>query len=565
MINILNRTCRHISRRFADQSGLSLIEIMVSMMIFLAVSAGVAGTITSGLRTTVYTRLATMGKAQAQEQTEEMRALPFHVPYSADPDIGTTSDVDLLDRYYPNLSTPVITDGWGWQGWFTPASGTYTRKSPEDDHGIVRTVETHFINNDGSVIIPATFDTNSEGHDTPPSQLVEIRVTTSWADRTGDNSYTIVSRISSTNEYQGCYSNSNSHVDVISGLISISTGSGEPYASFLNGNFGEGHARVDTGCEVGTQAWGAAGEVVLTAGNTYLGAYASVTGPPNRMASDGPGTVGPTMEWPVTSINNTTAQAQTAVAESLGGLISAEGGVTVESMNEELQQVDGWPGATIEGYRQWDFSNPVIEAVGVAASEPSLASLQQLLDVTTGEGAVVIEQVNILPLVAKTAGVPSAPQGLIFVRGFTAEVISNANGREWGASNQVTYSATIGIFDPSSPADCVGDNCYDLFALAGPDNPIQTAINLASSNYRLQNELFTEFHSYTGGEISAASAASSDGTSATISVDALLKVTARFGTEVRWNTANDEITLVNPQGLEQVWLGAIDVALHQET
>mgnify|MGYP001791832723 FL=1 len=125
------------------------------------------------------------------------------------------------------------------------------------------------------------------------------------------------------------------------------------------------------------------------------------------------------------------------------------------------------------------------------------------------------------------------------------------------------------MFNPARAATCTGDDCYDKFVVDGPTNPIQAAIDLSgSTNYNLQKALLTEFHSYTNKEINDASYKSSDGTTATVNIDAIMKISARFGTGVALKTSKPqqgEISIVNPQGLEQVWLGAFDESIYQES
>ena len=100
----------------SDDAGLTLIEVMVAMMIFLIISAGIAGAMITGLKANVSARQSTFGKEAAEQRIEEMRARPYYVPYNTDSEIGTTGDIDLLDRYYPNLSTTPSVDGEGWTG-----------------------------------------------------------------------------------------------------------------------------------------------------------------------------------------------------------------------------------------------------------------------------------------------------------------------------------------------------------------------------------------------------------------------------------------------------------------
>lgn len=603
----LNRLFTSMKNRLAREDGLTLVEILVSMMVFLIVSAGVAGTLTSGLKATAHTKLATMGKAQAQEQIEEMRSRVFYVPYSEDADVGSTADVDLLDLYYPSLNTTATTDGQGWQGWFTAGGGDafYTRESPVDEMGIVRTVETRFIDNLGNVIVPdASYDTNTVEGDFPPSNLVEVSVTTSWLDRTGANSYQLVSRISATGQAvqgagdslgeQGCNSTSRSYVDSIGGIFTIHSGNDDddgdgdddydgdeddddeddnghddddddddaydPFTDVLSGIYGEGYASVETGCENQVIGRGTSGSYTINS-VTQNAAEASAIGPPGANEYAGPTSVGPLAGWPSISITNGVAEGFVE-AEDMEGHITAQGEARLGGMSASIYEVDGWPGDSVSGYRRWDFLNPVVQVSGPGGDDQFWSELQQEGLHAEGVGKIHLPQINILPLEAKTSNTPSAFQGLIFIRNFTAEVHSHA-GQGTG-TNTITYSATIGMFNPSKSASCTGDACYDLYASIGPNNPIQTAISLADSNYRLQNALFSEFHSFTASEIMAATYG--DDTAATVNIDALLKISAKIGTEIRWKTGNphlNQITLIDEQGYGDFWLGGYDVSLNE--
>ena len=58
---------------------------------------------------------------------------------------------------------------------------------------------------------------------------------------------------------------------------------------------------------------------------------------------------------------------------------------------------------------------------------------------------------------------------------------------------------------------------------------------------------------------------SADGRTAKITADALVKISAIYGNELRWCGRNNiGITLVTQQGLQKVWIGAIDVSVEQD-
>lgn len=573
MVSVRNMVYRSVNcrRRLAGESGLSLIEILVAMMIFLVVAAGVAGTLMAGIRGTAHARLATMGKAAAQEQIEEMRGRVFFVPYDDDPTVGTTADIDLLDLYYPGLNTSPTTDSGGWTGWYTSSGGDayFTRVSPAGDRGIVRTVETRFVDDSLEVIVPPdAYDANSQDADTPPSNLVQVTVTTTWADRGEEKSYTLDSLISGTGqqppeESSGCLHASNSRATITGGTMVASTGTSDPYTTLVSSTLGSAYVNGSFGCSSSVHATATGGEQVISGGATYTGATASVTGPPDGSESDGPVTAGPPNTWPKPYIGSSTAAAE-VTSEGADNELKAEGEAKAASQTLQLQQVDGVPSGggscSPSNCRRWDFINPVLTVTG-GSEEQAEAELEQVDGVTTITGEVHYQQVNILPLNKATNNPPAAAQGLVFIRNFTATSTSEADPASGSASNSLTYSATVGMFNTSKAAGCSGDACYDLYTIS-PSNPLQTAINLNDSNYKLQKELVTEWQSSSTADINNAMFASADGTSATIDVDALLKISLKYGTGLQLKR-NSVTWWTSQQGLMQVWLGSFNVSVAQ--
>jgi hypothetical protein len=277
--------------------------------------------------------------------------------------------------------------------------------------------------------------------------------------------------------------------------------------------------------------------------------------------------------WPQWSITGSKVEGK---AETDEGELEGEGEATVGGMTVSLQEVDGWPGSLNSGYKQWDFLNPMVQVAGGInggeddpdhQDDQAEAEIKQEDGKIEGEGEAYYQQINILPMLAKTtSGTPSALQGLIFIRNFSAEVKGHVNGHS-GSSPTATYSATIGMFNQSKAANCTGDACYDLYSISGSKDlatTIESVINLNSDGYRLQKALFTEMTSATKQQISKAMTYSSDGKNATFNLDAMLKISSTFGTEVRMSTSKPyAVTLVNQQGLMQVWLGSIAMSLSQ--
>ncbi len=579
-------------RRLGGEDGVTLVEVIVAMAIFLVIATAVAGAMTMGLGTTAKARAATVGKAAAQAQFEEMKSRVFYVPHS-----NSTDAIDMLAKYYPDVNTSRTTDPQGWTGWYTSGNGDayYTKKvSLADSNGITLTVATRFVDNSGNIITPsATYDSAKSGQDYPPSMLVKVQITASWGYGGQNKSYVLNSEISATSE-TSCPQSSNSHADVTGAIFSVSTGTANPYTDFVGGSFGDAHASTGYGCTVSAQARATGGQMTVFGGSTTKGATVAVSGPPPPDSQQSAGPINLSLSiWPALYLTTGSANA----SQSSGGQnqVTAQGNTTVLLQALGLQQLATPSDDGVSGYRRWAFINPAVTVIGsnllggndddecddddggddeggCTQNQMVFANLRERDGTTDANAHVAYQQVDILPLVALTANTPSAAEGLVFVRSFKADADSTVNGSPGGISNKLSYSAEIGIFNPKSPPYCVLDGCYDLYGdcptCIGPainsSNPIQTAINLAQQKYGLQRALFTEWQSFTATDITNAMAASPDGTTASISADALMKMTAKFGTEVRMNPTDGSVVLVNPLGLQQVWLGAINVSVLQK-
>ena len=556
------------------EEGLTLIEIMVAMMIFMVVATGVAGSLITGLRATASGRQSTFGKETAQKRIEEMRSRTFYVPYSSDPNVGTTADYDLLDVYYPNLGTSAYQN---WTGAYYPgADAHFTMVSPPDIHGIITTVETRFVDVNRNVVVPpGSYNSNSPTNDIPPSNLVDVIVTTSWSDRSDLNSYSLESLISSTGQTppvseNGCEHSSNTRVDVQGIVISASLGTADPYTLMLQGTFGDAHASAVYSCNSNLLASATGGKLSVVAGLTSTGATASVSGPPEIERIIGPINLQQPDIWPSLSILNSRVKAQVGGDQS-GMEVEAEGEANVGTQSLSLEEVSGIPLDLISGYKRWDFINPTVTVTGSNSGddgEDIEAEIEQQNGETEGKTEIGYQLVNILPLQQwplLTTTNPSAAQGLIFIRDFHANAHAKANAQPGGQTTTMDYEFTLGMFNPlKSGCDyqSTGDTCYDMYSIT-PETPLQN-VSLGNPGYRLQNELLTEWYSYTNNDITHAMDVSADGKTATITADALVKISGRFGDEIRWNNNDNSISLVNQKGIQKVWFGAIDITVEQD-
>ncbi len=572
--------------RLGSDAGVTLIEVIVAMSIFLVIATAVAGAMTMGLGSTAKARVATGGKAAAQALAEEMKSRVFYVPHS-----NTSDAVDLLAKYYPNVNTSKTTDAQGWTGWYTSGSGDayYTKVSPANNNGIILTAVTRFVDNSGNIITPAaTYDSGKSGQDYPPSLLVKVQITASWQYGGQDKSYVLNTEIAATSE-TNCPQSSNSHADVTGAIYSVSTGTADPYADFVDGSFGDAHVSTGFGCSPSAQAGATGGQMTPFGGSTATGATVAVKGPPDNDQSAGPSDL--TMStWPALSLTQSSAHAN----ENSGGQnqAAAEGDATVQTQALDLEQLATPSDDSASGYMRWNFVNPAVTITGnnkngddddkcedddggddgEGCSQMVFANLGQRDGVTDANAHVEYQQVNILPLKAvssQASTTPAAVQGLVFVRKFKADANSKVSGQPGEITNNLSYSAEVGIFNPykqgCSASNDDEDQCYDIYSVNGTSNTsnLQSVIALDPSKYPLQSALFTEWQSFSSTDIAGAMAASADGTTASISADALMKMTAKFGAEVRMNQSDGSVVLVNQVGTQQVWLGAINVSVLQ--
>jgi prepilin-type N-terminal cleavage/methylation domain-containing protein len=94
-----------LDRRGDD--GFTLVEVMVAMFVFALVASAALGLTVSTLRAAADSRSRTQAKEVAAQVIESMRQLPFSV------ESGTSASKDLLDTYFPNLTSPAAAPSCG--------------------------------------------------------------------------------------------------------------------------------------------------------------------------------------------------------------------------------------------------------------------------------------------------------------------------------------------------------------------------------------------------------------------------------------------------------------------
>jgi type II secretory pathway pseudopilin PulG len=193
-------------RRGHDDSGFSLVEIIVSLGVLMIVVATLLPQLVSGIRAVGTARMVTQAKGVAQGELERMRNLPFHISPAAG------QYIDVLDYYYRNLTPPSTTptctaaDGAysqpqpGWTGYvadgatrcaYEPSSGAFYRtvKQVPATAGATSStvvVSTRFLSGSTPpqpVTPPADYDTQTDDGARPASTQLGATATVLYAER----------------------------------------------------------------------------------------------------------------------------------------------------------------------------------------------------------------------------------------------------------------------------------------------------------------------------------------------------------------------------------------------
>ncbi len=200
---------RRYERALSDDSGFTLIEIVVAFGLLALASTAMVAMLMAGLRGVAIIKSEAIAKLEAEQTLEKMRALPFYVDR-----LTNTSDVDLLDLYFPNATGAV----------YDSATKIYTYTITTDAQDLDGTITTvsQFIPVDTSVepiTVDASYDSSSAETDTPPSRLLSVSITVAWTVTGVSRSFEIESTVGSK-DFVGFIGRSESQV---SGLV-VETG-----------------------------------------------------------------------------------------------------------------------------------------------------------------------------------------------------------------------------------------------------------------------------------------------------------------------------------------------------
>jgi Tfp pilus assembly protein PilV len=197
---------RNPRRVFSNEGGFSLIEVIAALFIFTLLTLGLVPLLTSSIRGTNTARADTIGKNAALKAMERVRGLPYHVSYAT-----STTKVDVLDLFYPDAATDVVVGGRTLYrttcAWNALTNIACPRDIPEN---YTVTFEAQFVDPVATGTQPAAGETatsyanaapaatyawNSSSADTPPRQILQMTIITTWTVGGSNESYTLTSLV----------------------------------------------------------------------------------------------------------------------------------------------------------------------------------------------------------------------------------------------------------------------------------------------------------------------------------------------------------------------------------
>lgn len=181
--------------RWRRQEGFTLIELSISLGLFAVVLVSLTLMFDRALSAGSQVRFDQVGKTLAQEKLEELRALPFYVPWTDE-----ARRVDLLDWYFPDdASVTVITPNT--TGAYNATANVWSFTTTEtplvvEGKDFIRSTTVQFVSvqDDGSIQAhqpEAGYQSNVATADAPATQSVKVTVAVSWTSQGQARSVTL--------------------------------------------------------------------------------------------------------------------------------------------------------------------------------------------------------------------------------------------------------------------------------------------------------------------------------------------------------------------------------------
>lgn len=168
-----------------NQDGFTLIELMVALGMFAVVMISMGVMFTTAFTTASETKRRDTAKNLGQEKLEALRSLPYFIAFG---DQVSGTDPDLLDRYFVDLGTSVVTrtvDGVSVQQVYDSAIKGYktTEAQVSGNPRFSRVITVQFVNVNGVVVNPPSGYTSNATTVDVPLTIARITVKVSWTER----------------------------------------------------------------------------------------------------------------------------------------------------------------------------------------------------------------------------------------------------------------------------------------------------------------------------------------------------------------------------------------------
>ncbi|MDQ3986406.1 MAG: type II secretion system GspH family protein [Actinomycetota bacterium] len=194
--------------RIRSDRGLSLVETLVAITIFALITIGIVPLLGTAMRGGAATRTESVGRNLASKTLERLRGLQYHVAYSSTP-----RKADLLDHFFPGR-TPAYAPPTTKTGFDSGSNSFVTSCDKDSTAAACKTLPTSSEIPDGysveirltfkdvaapttTVPVPSTYAWNAAGdQDAPPSELIEVGVTSAWTVGAKQQTFNLTSYLS---------------------------------------------------------------------------------------------------------------------------------------------------------------------------------------------------------------------------------------------------------------------------------------------------------------------------------------------------------------------------------
>lgn len=179
--------------RRSNEAGLTLVELMASILLFSLVTLGVTPLLITSVRGAGTSRSYTVAKNVTQQAIERMRGLPYFISYATQ-----NRKVDLLDLYFPSTATGYSAADHSFTTVCTAASAEDASCPGGIPDGYTVTHKAQFVRPSADTTEEYVPTQPPSGYawdsvDTPPSRLLRMSVLTTWTFGGQAKNYSITS------------------------------------------------------------------------------------------------------------------------------------------------------------------------------------------------------------------------------------------------------------------------------------------------------------------------------------------------------------------------------------